>query len=495
MAARGFAAHAADNRRRGLMFVGLYALTFVPIALLVLGLVPLVLGNAMESLLVDPLGFAVTFLPLAIVLTLTILATRYFGFRREVAEALSIREVTAKQEPRLVRIGEEQAILQGLARPQFGVIETSARNALSVGATRSQRMIAVTRGLLDALDDDEIAAVIAHELAHFRAGDAAFLSLNYALFQTAAWLQTYNPLKIDKQVHHKVQWHLVMMIALPIFLVALGLGGAMTALAWRLTRLANASVRATRDFVADAEALRITHFPEALQSAITKCEGEGYFKGAERFEALLFSGNPVAQGGSHPSARERFDAMAGVAAELFMPGRTRRDTRTAMARAITTPLAAQGGFGRRGLQPGLASAVASPAVSAGGVANGFALADRRRREVPREPGLWLLFAQVFDRKTARAWEREMYEQLRWRTDDDRNILGATPEMTMWFVGSLLVAAAFYGSISTSPADFFERISGRAYFEMSDRAATGEAFCAGNVEGCRPDGTLDTTFAN
>jgi Zn-dependent protease with chaperone function len=494
MAARGFAAHVAHNRQRGLMFVGLYALTFVPIALLVLGLVPLVLGNAMGSLLVDPLGFAVTFLPLAIVLTLTILATRYFGFRREVAEALSIREVTATQEPRLVRIGEEQAILQGLARPQFGVIETTARNALSVGATGSQRMIAVTRGLIDALDDDEIAAVIAHELAHFRAGDAAFLSLNYALFQTAAWLQTYNPLKIDKQVHHKVQWHLIAMIALPIFLVVLGLGGVMTALAWRLTRLADSSVRATRDFVADAEALRITHFPEALQSAITKCEGEGYFKGAERFEALLFSGNPVAEGGSHPSARERLDAMAGVAAELYMPGRTRRDTRTAMARAATAPLAAKGGFGRRGLQPGFASAGAGAAISVGGVANGFALADRRPREVPREPGLWLLYAELFDRKGLRSWRREMFEQLRWRADDGRNILGATPEMTVWFVGALVVAAVFYGSISTSPDDFLQRISGRAYFEMSDRAAS-EAFCAGNVEGCRPDGTLNTTFAN
>jgi Zn-dependent protease with chaperone function len=497
MAARGFAAHIAYNRQRGLMFVGLYALTFVLISLLVLGLVPLVLGKAMGSVLIDPLGFAVTFLPLAIVLTLTILATRYFGFRREVAEALSIREVTAGQEPRLVRIGEEQAILQGLARPQFGVIETTARNALSVGATPSQRMIAVTRGLMDALDDDEIAAVIAHELAHFRAGDAAFLSLNYALFQTAAWLQTYNPLKIDKQVHHKVQWHLVMMIALPIFLVALGLGGIMTSLAWRLTRMADASVRATRDFVADAEALRITHFPEALQSAITKCEGLGYFKGAERFEALLFSGNPARQGGTHPSARERIDAMAGVAAELFMPGRTRRDTRTAMARATAAPLAAQGGFGRRGLQPGLASARvgATAPFGAGAVANGFTLADQRPREVPREPGLWLLVTQVFDRKSARSWEREMYEQLRWRADDNRNFLGATPEMTMWFVGALAISAAFYGSISTSPADFLQRISGRAYFEMSDRAAAGEGFCTGNVKGCRPDGTLDTTSSN
>jgi hypothetical protein len=128
------------------------------------------------------------------------------------------------------------------------------------------------------------------------------------------------------------------------------------------------------------------------------------------------------------------------------------------------------------------------------VANGFALADRRPREVPREPGLWLLHAELFDRKGLRSWRREMFEQLRWRSDDERNILGATPEMTLWFVGALVVAAAFYGSISNSPEDILQRISGRSYFEMSDRAA-GEALCAGHVEECRPDGTLDTTFVN
>jgi Zn-dependent protease with chaperone function len=482
MAARGFAAHAAHNRRKGLMFVGLYALTFAPVALLLLGIVPLVLGNAMGSLFVDPIGFALRYLPLATVMVLALLATSYFGFRREVAEALSIREVTARTEPRLVRIGQEQAILQGLARPQFGVIETRARNALSVGATSGQRMIAVTRGLLEALDDDEIAAVIAHELAHFRAGDAAFLSLNHALFRTAAWLQTNNPLKIDKNVHEKVQWHMVMGALLPIFLIVMGIGGMITALAWRLVRHADASVRAARDLVADAEALRITHFPEALQSAIAKCEGHGYFKGAELYEALLFAGNPAAQGGTHPPAQERIDAMAAVASELFMPGRQRRDTRDAITRAANGPVAS-GGFGRRGLQAGLAAAAATAGP------NGFILADRRSQEVPRRPGLWLLHAELFDREAARAWRRGMYDQLRWRIEDDRNILGATDEMTLWFAGSLAAGLLFYASISSSPGDFLDKLSGREWLRQSD-AAAGEIFCSPTTPGCRPDGTMN-----
>lgn len=482
MAARGFAAHAAHNRRKGLMFVGLYALTFAPVALLLLGIVPLVLGNAMGSVFVDPLGFALRYAPLATVMVLALLARSYFGFRREVAEALSIREVSAKSEPRLVRIGEEQAILQGLARPRFGVIETRARNALSIGATPGQRMIAVTRGLLDALDDDEIAAVIAHELAHFRAGDAAFLSLNHALFRTAAWLQTNNPLKIDKNVHEKVQWHMVVGVVLPIFLIVMGIGGMITALAWRLVRHADASVRSARDLVADAEALRITHFPEALQSAIAKCEGQGYFKGAERYEALLFSGNPAAQGGTHPPAQERIDAMAGLASELFMPGRQRRDTRDPVTRAATAAVGS-GGFGRRGLQAGLATAAAKAGP------NGFVLADRRSQEVPRRPGLWLLWAQVFDREAARAWQRGMYDQLRWRVEDDRNILGATDEMTLWYAGALAAGLLFYASISDSPGEFLDKLSGREWLRQSD-AAAGEIFCSPTTPGCRPDGTMN-----
>ena len=479
MAARGFAAHAAHNRRKGLMFVGLYVLTFAPVALLLLGFVPVVLGNAMGSLFVDPIGFALRYAPLATVIVLALLATNYFGFRREVAEALSIREVSAKSEPRLVRIGEEQAILQGLARPQFGVIETRALNALSVGATASQRMIAVTRGLLDALDDDEIAAVIAHELAHFRAGDAAFLSLNHALFRTAAWLQTNNPLKIDKDVHKEVQWHMVVSALLPIFLIVMGIGGMITALAWRLVRRADSSVRTARDLVADAEALRITHFPDALQSAIAKCEGHGYFEGAELFEALLFAGSPAAQGGTHPPAQERIDAMAGVASALFMPGRQRRDTRAASTRALTAPVAS-GGFGRRGLQAGLATTAAAP--------NGFILADRRTQDVPRRPGLWLLHAEFFDRKALRAWQRGMYDQLRWRVEDDRNILGATDEMTLWYAGALAAGLLFYAAISNSPGDFLDKLSGRDWLRQSDAAAR-ELFCSRNTPGCRPDGTM------
>jgi len=50
-------------------------------------------------------------------------------------------------------------------------------------------LIAVTRGLLDTLDDDELAAVLAHEASHIRHGDTKLLAANHALMRTAVVLQ------------------------------------------------------------------------------------------------------------------------------------------------------------------------------------------------------------------------------------------------------------------------------------------------------------------
>lgn len=485
MAAKGFAGQAALNRRRSLMFVGLYCLTFVPIALLALAIVPVLLGNAMHSLFVDPLHYGPTYLPIAILLALAVLAHSFLGFRKEVADALKIKEVTASEEPRLARIGEEQAILQGLTNPAYGIIEVPSLNAVTIGATSNQRMIAVTRGLLDTLDDDEIAAVIAHELAHWRSGDVAFLTLNHALMHTAVLLQTYNPIKIEKNVHQRFQWHIAIAVFIPIILVVQAIGGAMTMYAARLARRADASIRAARDFVADAEALRFTHFPEALESAIRKCDGRGYFPGAERFESMLFAGNPVSQGGSHASFADRATAIGSVAGDMYMPGRQRRDTRTINAvPAQRAPVSARGAFGRRGLAPGSQPAIAMAAMP--GMMGSFAEASRRSREIPREPGLWLLLTAITDRKSYREWKRGMFDQLKWRHDDGRNFIGATTEMTIWFVAGLAASIALYASLATSPTDFLERWTGRAFFAGSDQAV-GSLYCAPGDTGCREQG--------
>ena len=59
--------------------------------------------------------------------------------------------------------------------PSLSIIETDARNAFASGVRKSQYSITVTRGLVDALDDAELEAVLAHELTHIENRDVQLL--------------------------------------------------------------------------------------------------------------------------------------------------------------------------------------------------------------------------------------------------------------------------------------------------------------------------------
>jgi len=476
MIVKGFIAHAQENRQKALLYVAIYCLTFMPIALLGLAIFPVIIGQA-STLLFNPALYVVTALPLAICIILLLLAKGFFGIQRDIKDHLKIKRADTARERRFVQIGEEQAIAQGLRNPVFGIIETPARNAVSIGGLPGQNMIAVTRGLLTDLDDDEVAAVIAHEMAHFRLGDTNMLTLNHALKFTALWLQTSNPIKPDIHVHTKYQGHFVLGIFFPVFLLALAIGGFMTWIAWKATKRADALVRSSRDFVADTEAVRVTHFPESLESAIAKCEGRGYFEGAEKFEALLFSGSPSSAGGTHPSLDERKKSLRSVAGMTYFEGRKRRDTRRVQAAAFA-PQLSSAGFGRRGMER---AATREQAAS-------FAKANARKKELPREPGSWQLYAAVFDRKMYRQWQRDMFDQLAWREDDDRNFLGATPEATLWLVGCFILSILFYTAISDTTEETLHRMSGVTLLQETDKVFQ-QMWCNPMDRECEHGGTF------
>ncbi|MGG5888237.1 M48 family metalloprotease [Falsiroseomonas sp. HC035] len=112
-------------------------------------------------------------IPLALLLAGIWFAIAWFAHRRILDLVTGAKRVTEpKQEPRLWRLTEALCISRGMRLPRLSVIETPARNAFAAGMTADRSAVTVTRGLLDALDDAELSAVLAHELAHIRNGDA-----------------------------------------------------------------------------------------------------------------------------------------------------------------------------------------------------------------------------------------------------------------------------------------------------------------------------------
>ena len=84
--------------------------------------------------------------------------------------------VAGSSDDRVGRIVAARCASAGLPLVRLGVIETEAANAFTYGRTRRSARVVVTTGLLDRLTDDEIDAVVCHELAHVRHREAAVMN-------------------------------------------------------------------------------------------------------------------------------------------------------------------------------------------------------------------------------------------------------------------------------------------------------------------------------
>src|SRR5256885_10508702 len=85
------------------------------------------------------------------------------------------REVTRQEEPRLYNLLENLCISRGITMPKLKIVETPALNAFASGMNEKQYSVTVTSGLVHALDDAELEAVLGHELTHIRNGDVRML--------------------------------------------------------------------------------------------------------------------------------------------------------------------------------------------------------------------------------------------------------------------------------------------------------------------------------
>lgn len=415
MAVHGYLTHAAQNRRRTIWLILAYVLGFELLGAFLSTMILLILDEE-HTILSDPLGYLLRYGPAIAALAGFIFWRLYRGHAGSVARRLDIRMVTRWEEPRFVDIAEAQCVALGVRLPRFGVLEASEPNAITVGEGPTAGMIAVTRGLLDALDDDELAAVVAHEAAHIRLGDTRLLAANHALMRTAVILQTHNPLRLE-------DWRqMILPLLLPPMLVLMLIGTIATMAAMQLAGAARRGLKLGRDHIADGEAVRVTHFPDALIDAIREVAGRGAFPGSYAVAGMLFDAPADHEGGRRATARSRMEAIATLGGAMMDPGRVRRDTRD--------PTAPRAGFGRRGLG-------ALAAVPFARSAEGKPL---QQPPTPTPRMLWLRFT---DPQAFREWQDACTDWWEWRVGDRRNGLGLKPAMVLPVAATTLVMAVLH----------------------------------------------------
>jgi heat shock protein HtpX len=125
------------------------------------------------------------FVPIAIIASAMILAQWYFS-DKIVLWSSGAKLVTRDQFPELHDLVERIVARNNLPKPKIAVINTRMPNAFATGKGSKSSVVAVTTGLMDTLDTEELEGVIAHELTHIRSRDALVITLA-SLFSTVAW--------------------------------------------------------------------------------------------------------------------------------------------------------------------------------------------------------------------------------------------------------------------------------------------------------------------
>jgi heat shock protein HtpX len=130
---------------------------------------------AIVTVICSLLGFGtpIIFAVLAVVVVLG----QYMLGPKMVEMTMSVHYVSPQEAPNLHAMVEELAMNAGIPKPKVGISETSIPNAFAFGRSKGDGRVCVTRGILNILDEEELKAVLGHEISHIRHQDMAVMTL------------------------------------------------------------------------------------------------------------------------------------------------------------------------------------------------------------------------------------------------------------------------------------------------------------------------------
>jgi heat shock protein HtpX len=112
-----------------------------------------------------------------IVIAFALIFSQYFFSDKIAMFSMHAHEVTPAQEPRLHQIVDRLCLLANMEKPRVGVAEIDIPNAFATGRSPKHAVICATRGIMNRLNDEELEAVLAHELSHVAHRDVAVMTI------------------------------------------------------------------------------------------------------------------------------------------------------------------------------------------------------------------------------------------------------------------------------------------------------------------------------
>jgi len=319
MAAYGLYTHIQSNRRRSIaLLIGLFVLVYVMAfagALLAEALGSYYSYNPppLEYLIHAALFDFIKAFPFATIGAIIWIAIAYKFHQRMIDAVTGAQLVTRQQEPRLYNLLENLCISRGITMPTLRIADDEGLNAFATGLNQKQYSITVTRGLMNALNDQEMEAVLGHELTHIRNGDVRMLVIAVVI---AGVLSFFGEL-IFRLFFQNMLWGggrrsgggdrrggagLAIIIAIAIIVVV-----------WVLSIVIRFALSRQREYLADAGSVELTKNPDAMISALRKIEGRSEIPSANSAVMEMCIDNPRVDFsnvfGTHPSVEARVEAL------------------------------------------------------------------------------------------------------------------------------------------------------------------------------------------
>ena len=248
----------------------------------------------------------------AVIFSLTMNIISFWYSDKIILSLTKARLIEKKDNPELYRIVENLCITAGLPVPRIYILQEAQPNAFATGRDAKHAVVAVTRGLLERLDRDELEGVISHELSHIGNKDmllmtavvvlVGFVSIISNIFARSMFFGGLG--KRDNRDSGQAGSILALV------------GIILAILSPIVAMLIQLAVSRKREFLADASGALLTRYPEGLASALEKIAADKTpMKTASNATAHLYIANPFKEKSfstlflTHPPVEQRIKVL------------------------------------------------------------------------------------------------------------------------------------------------------------------------------------------
>jgi len=211
----------------------------------------------------------------------------YFANTSIIKSATGSHSLSRKENKQVYNLLENLCMSQGMKMPMVNVIEDDSLNAFASGINHRTYTVTLSRGIINKLDDEELEAVIAHELSHIRNHDVRLLIISIVfvgIFAMVAEIAVRTAFYSSGRSSRNNKGGGALILLLAALIAAIG---------FLFSSLMRFAISRKREYMADAGAAEMTKRPWALASALRKISADPDIEAVKRDDvAQLFIEHP-----------------------------------------------------------------------------------------------------------------------------------------------------------------------------------------------------------